>query len=91
MTPLLIVLTIVEIVAVLVVLVVYLVAISRSLGRTSITLGKVAFGVRAIETQTQTIGTTVPVLNQRLHGVSAALADLAALANARADRATGDR
>jgi uncharacterized protein YoxC len=84
MTALLIVLTIAEIVAVLAVLVIYLVAIARSLRRTATTLGKVAFGVRAIETQCETIGAAVPPLNARLHGVSTALADLAALASTKA-------
>jgi len=91
MRALLIVLTLVEIVAVLLVLVAYLVAISRTLRRTSTTLGKVAFGVRAIETQTEMIGANVPTLNARLGGVSGALGDLATLANAAADRAGGAR
>lgn len=91
MTALLITLTIVEIAAVLAVLVGYLLAIARSLRRTSVILGKVAFGVRAIETQTQTIGATVPPINERLTGVAGALADLAALANAKADNMIGQR
>ena len=91
MTALLIVLTIAEIVAVLAVLVFYLVAIARSLRRTAITLGKVAFGVRAIETQCETIGSTVPPLNARLRGVSTALADLAALAGSAAGGGNGPR
>jgi len=76
MTALLTVLTIAEIIAVMAVLVIFLVAIARSLRRTATTLGKVAFGVRAIETQCEAIGTTVPPLNSRLRGVSTALADL---------------
>lgn len=89
MRALLIVLTLVEIVAVLAVLVGYLVAISRTLRRTSKLLGKVAFGVRAIETQTEMIGANVPTLNTRLAGVSGALASLATLADTAADRANG--
>jgi hypothetical protein len=89
MRTLLVVLTLVEIVAVLAVLVGYLVALARSLRRTAALLGKVAFGVRAIETQTEMIGAHVPRLNQRLTGVSAALADLAELTGARARNAGG--
>jgi uncharacterized protein YoxC len=91
MTALLIVLSIAEIAAVLAVLVGYLIAVARSLRRTSATLGKVAFGVRAIETQTQTIGATVPPINERLRGVAGALTGLAALANAKAGHPNGRR
>jgi hypothetical protein len=82
MTGLLVALTITEIVLVVLVLAAYLVAIARSLRRTAILLGKVAFGVRAIETQSRTIGSTVPVINDRLTAVSAALAELTHLASA---------
>lgn len=91
MSALLVVLTLVEIALVLVVLVGYLVAVARSLRRTSVLLGKVAFGVRAIETQSEMIGAHVPTLNQRLTGVSAALSELAALADARGGNADGAR
>jgi hypothetical protein len=79
----LVLLTLFEIALVIAVLVGYLVAIGRSLRRTAVLLGKVAFGVRAIETQSETIGRTVPAVNERLAGVSGALADLAALARSR--------
>lgn len=86
MTALLVTLTIVEIVVVLVVLVYYLLRIAASLRRTSVLLGKVAFGVRAIETQCNVIGPSVTAVNEQLGGVAAALDDLAALAGARAAR-----
>jgi len=81
---LLITLTVVEIALVVVVLVYYLMRISASLRRTSVLLGKVAFGVRAIETQCGVIGPSVVAVNGQLGGVSQALSDLAGLADARA-------
>jgi len=84
MTALLVTLTIVEIVLVLIVLVYYLCRIAGSLRRTSTLLGKVAFGVRAIETQTKVIGPSVLTVNDQLLGIAAALDDLAGLANAAA-------
>ena len=85
MTALLVTLTLVEIALVALVLVYYLCRIAGSLRRTSTLLGKVAFGVRAIETQCNVIGPSVLTVNDQLVGVAAALDDLAALANARAD------
>jgi len=84
MTALLVFLTIVEIVLVVFVLVYYLCRIAGSLRRTSTLLGKVAFGVRAIETQTNVIGPSVLVVNEQLTIIATALDDLAALANAAA-------
>ncbi len=84
MKGLLITLTLVEIVLVAVVLVYYLVRIAASLRRTSVLLGKVAFGVRAIETQTQVIGPSVLTVNDQLTGIADALADLTGLADAAA-------
>ncbi len=84
MTALLVSLTIVEIVLVVVVLVYYLARIAASLRRTSTLLGKVAFGVRAIETQCQVIGPSVLTVNDQLAGVAHALADLTDLADAAA-------
>ena len=77
MTALLVALTITEIVLVLVVLVYYLVRIAASLRRTSVLLGKVAFGVRAIETQCSTIGPSVLTVNDQLGTISTALTGLA--------------
>ncbi len=85
MTALLVTLTLVEIVLVALVLVYYLCRIAGSVRRTSTLLGKVSFGVRAIETQCNVIGPSVLKVNDQLIGVAAALDDLAALANARAD------
>ncbi|MGI8613517.1 MAG: hypothetical protein ACR2KL_06185 [Nocardioidaceae bacterium] len=84
MTALLVTLTIVEIVLVLVVLVVYLLRIASSLRRTSVLLGKVAFGVRAIETECSVIGPSVITVNEQLSGIAGALAQLTDLANAAA-------
>ncbi|MBA2738864.1 MAG: hypothetical protein H0U47_04325 [Nocardioidaceae bacterium] len=84
MTALLVTLTVVEIVLVLVVLVYYLVRIAASLRRTSVLLGKVAFGVRAIETQCEVIGPSVLTINDQLTGVADALAELTDLAEAAA-------
>ncbi len=82
MRGVLVTLTLVEIALVAVVLVYYLVRIAASLRRTSVLLGKVAFGVRAIERQTQVIGPSVLTVNDQLTGVANALADLTDLAEA---------
>jgi hypothetical protein len=84
MTGLLVTLTIVEIVLVVVVLVYYLARIAGSLRRTATLLGKVSFGVRAIETQTEVIGPSVTKVNEQLVTVADALADLTDLATAAA-------
>lgn len=84
MTRLLVTLTIAEIVLVAAVLVYYLVRIAASLRRSAVALGKVAFGVRAIETQCEVIGPSVLKINDQLAGVADALADLGDLATAAA-------
>lgn len=84
MKALLITLTIVEIVIVVAVLAYYLLRIAASLRRTSVLLGKVAFGVRAIETQCSSIGPSVLTINDQLTGVAAALSAVTGLAEARA-------
>lgn len=91
MRTLLITLTIVEIVLVVLVLVYYLVRIAASVRRTSVLLGKVAFGVRAIETQCNVIGPSVLKVNDQLEGVADALADLTNLADAATAGARGRR
>ena len=91
MTGLLVTLTIIEIVLVVVVLVYYLMRVAASLRRTSTLLGKVAFGVRAIETQTKVIGPSVLTVNDQLTGVANALADLTDLADAAARPARAGR
>lgn len=84
MRGLLVTLTIVEIVLVAVVLVYYLARVAASLRRTAVLLGKVSFGVRAIETQTNVIGPSVLKVNDQLGGIADALADLTDLATAAA-------
>lgn len=85
MKALLITLTIIEIILLAGVLVYYLARIAGSLRRTASLLGKVAFGVRAIETQCQVIGPSVLAVNAQLSGIAGALGDLAGLADAAAD------
>jgi len=80
MRALLIVLTVVEILAVVLVLVFYLVAIARSLQRTATLLGKVSFGVRAIETECAPIGPVVTTMNGQLEAIAGALAAVTGLA-----------
>lgn len=84
MTTLLVTLTIALIVLVAIVLVYYLIRIAASLRRTSVLLGKVAFGVRAIETQCNVIGPSVLTVNDQLAGVVDDLTDLTDLADAAA-------
>ena len=84
MRTLLIVLTIVEILLVVTVLVYYLLAIAKSLRNTSTLLGKVAFGVRAIETQCEPIGPVVTRINSQLSTISGALVAVTGLADAKA-------
>ena len=84
MRGLLVTLTIVEIVLVAIVLVYYLARVAASLRRTAVLLGKVSFGVRAIETQTNVIGPSVLTVNDQLGGIADALADLTDLATAAA-------
>ena len=91
MTALLVTLTIALIALVAAVLVYYLIKIAASLRRTSVLLGKVAFGVRAIETQCNVIGPSVLTVNDQLAGVADALADLTGLADAAAGPAPRKR
>lgn len=84
MTELLVTLTLIEVVLVVGVLVYYLVRVAASLRRSGVALGKVAFGVRAIETQCNVIGPSVLKINDQLAGVAAALDDLSALATSAA-------
>lgn len=84
MMSLLVILTVLEIVLVVAVLVYYLIRIAASLRRSAVALGKVAFGVRAIETQCQVIGPSVLQVNDQLAVIADALADLGDLATAAA-------
>lgn len=86
MTVLLVILSVVEVVLVLGVLVAYLVVIIRSLRRSSQYLAKVSFGVRAIETQTASIGPSVLRINARLRELAGGLHAAAQLVDGARDR-----
>jgi uncharacterized protein YoxC len=86
MRTLLIILTVVEILVVVGALAYYLIVISRSLERISDNLGKVTFGVRAIETQCESIGPSVTRINQQLTGIAGALQTMTDKANRVAGR-----
>jgi uncharacterized membrane protein len=73
-----------EIVLVVGVLAVYLALIVRSLKRTNRYLGQVAFGVRAIESQTAPLGASVTRVNGQLAAIAGALDELGAVAESRA-------
>lgn len=77
MTTWLVVLTVVEILIVVLVLATYVIAITRELRSISTTLGKVAFGVRAVESQTGAIGPSVLRINKTLSEIEAALGPIA--------------
>lgn len=91
MTALLVTLTLIEIAVVLGVVVGYLIKIAASLRRTAVLLGKVSFGVRAIESQCAPIGPSVLAINDRLATVNDALSELAALADAAVSSSSTDR
>lgn len=73
MLELMIVLTALEVLLVLAVLAVYLTQVRESLGRTARVLGYTAFGVRAIEKQSDAIAPGV----ERINGLLAHIADAA--------------
>lgn len=77
MTRALVILTVVEIVIVVLVLAVYVTALTRKLRSISTTLGKVAFGVRAVESQTGAIGPSVLRINKTLSEIEGALGPIA--------------
>jgi hypothetical protein len=74
---LLVILTVLEVVILVAVLAIYLISVERRLGSISKILGKVAFGVRAVNTQTSTVGPSVTKLNSTLREIEAALGPLA--------------
>ncbi len=80
MNWLLTILTVLEVVIFLAALVYYLVRITRLLRHISENLGKVAFGVRAIETQTAVIAPGVSRVNDQLDTVAGALEESGELA-----------
>jgi hypothetical protein len=77
MTTVLVVLTVAEAAVVVAVLATYLVLIDRHLRAISAQLGKLAFGVRAVETQTGPIGPSVIRINATLQEIDAALGPIA--------------
>jgi hypothetical protein len=77
---LLIVLTVVEALVVVGVLATYLVLLNRHLVTISTYLGKIAFGIRAVESQTAPIGPSVLRINRTLRDVNAALPAITARA-----------
>lgn len=83
--------TAIEIVLVVGVLAVYLVLIARTLRRTNRYLGQVAFGVRAIESQTRPIGPSVTHVNGQLATITGAFEGLAVMAEAAGEGASGPR
>ncbi len=80
MRTLLVIATLLEIALVIGALAVYLARITRSLRATSALLGKVTFGVRAIETQCEPIGPSVTRINGQLAVIAGALYGVAGLA-----------
>lgn len=90
MRVLLIILTVVEILVVVGALAYYLIVISRSLERISANLGKVTFGVRAIETQCESIGPSVTRINEQLTGIAGALETVTAKAHRLTGGPSGD-
>lgn len=84
----LIILTVFEILLVVAVIGGYLTAIARLLNSISANLAKVAFGVRAIESQTGSIGPSVVRLNEELEAITGALPGIAEAAERVAARSS---
>lgn len=70
-------LSVIEILLLVLVLAIYLVAVVSRLRSISDNLGKVAFGVRAVEVQTNNIGPSVQRLNGLMREINGALAGIA--------------
>ncbi len=86
MTALLVTLSVIEIALVVVVLAVYLILIDKHLKVISTWLGKVAFGVRAVNSQTAPIGPSVIRINTTLREIDEALGPIAEKADRVASR-----
>ncbi len=86
MTTALVILTVLEVVIVVVVLAAYLVLLTRHLAVVTRYLGKIAFGVRAVETQTGSIGPSVVRINNTLREIESALGPIAEKAQRAARR-----
>ena len=80
------VLTVLDIVVFVAVLGYFLAKVARQLNSISANLGKITFGVRAVESETSTIGKAVPRLNQALSEVAAGLDQAASMAERAARR-----
>lgn len=80
MIALLVVLTVIEAAVVVAILAMYLVLLHRRLAVTCTYLGKIAFGIRAVESQTAPIGPSVLRINKTLREINAALPAIAAKA-----------
>ena len=89
MRVLLVLATLAEIALVVGALALYLVRIHRSLAATSALLAKLTFGVRAIETQCESIGPSVTRINGQLAVITGALAGVAGLAESAATSGDG--
>lgn len=87
MITLLIILSVIEVLLVIGALAYYLIQISNSLHNTSRHLGKITFGVRAVETQCSSIGPSVTKINEQLTTITGALGGVADRAEAIADSA----
>lgn len=85
MTTLLIALTVIEAAVFVAVLATYLILLHRRLTVTCTYLGKIAFGIRAVESQTASIGPSVLRINKTLREINGALGPIAA----KAERLTG--
>ncbi len=72
-TSLLVVLTVVEVVALVAVLAVYVILLTRRLRSISANLGRIAFGVRAVESQVARIGPAVTRINHGLDNLATSL------------------
>lgn len=70
-------LTLVEVLAFVGAVAWYVLRITRSLRGTAELLGRVSFGVRAIEHQTAPVGSVVGRINQQLGAIATALSDVA--------------
>lgn len=77
MTTALVILTVVEVVLVVAVLAVYLILLTRRLLTITRYLGKIAFGVRAVNSQTAPVGPSVLRINSSLKEIEDALGPLA--------------
>ncbi len=77
MTTLLVILTVLEVAIVVGVLALYLIALTRRLRNISTYLGKISFGVRAVESQTGAVGPAVLRINSLLEEIGEALGPIA--------------